>query len=158
MKKNSNQKGFTLVEILIVVVIIAILAALILPRLLSQPERAIIAEAQQMLGVLNRGQTTNMDVNGTTSFVAFNCSTVATCASPAEIGVDLSKNTGGKFGYQCFAAAGANPNSCTAKRLDVPTGSAFSNATINLTSANVFSCSPKYKILNELDPSKGCTV
>ena len=35
-----NQKGFTLIEIMVVVVILGILAALVVPRLLGRPEEA----------------------------------------------------------------------------------------------------------------------
>lgn len=35
-----NQKGFTLIEIMVVVVILGILAALVVPRLLDRPEQA----------------------------------------------------------------------------------------------------------------------
>lgn len=35
-----NQRGFTLIEILVVVVILGILAGIVVPRLLSEPEKA----------------------------------------------------------------------------------------------------------------------
>jgi prepilin-type N-terminal cleavage/methylation domain-containing protein len=63
-----KRRGFTLVEVLIVVVIIAILAALILPKLLSQTENGYIAEAQNMLGTMRRAQDTHCSLsecNGT---------------------------------------------------------------------------------------------
>lgn len=37
---NKNQKGFTLIEIMVVVVILGILAGIVVPRLLDQPEKA----------------------------------------------------------------------------------------------------------------------
>ena len=51
-----KPSGFTLIEVLIVVIIVAILAALIMPRLLSQPEKAYISEANQMLGAIFRAE------------------------------------------------------------------------------------------------------
>lgn len=39
-KMLNNQKGFTLIEIMVVVVILGILAALVVPRLLDRPEQA----------------------------------------------------------------------------------------------------------------------
>ncbi|MBD1400484.1 type II secretion system major pseudopilin GspG [Pelovirga terrestris] len=37
---KSNQRGFTLIEVMVVVVILGILAAIVVPRLLDEPERA----------------------------------------------------------------------------------------------------------------------
>jgi general secretion pathway protein G len=37
---RNNQRGFTLIEIMVVVVILGILAAIVVPRLLDEPERA----------------------------------------------------------------------------------------------------------------------
>lgn len=56
--------GFTLVEVLIVVVIIAILAALVLPRMTGQIERAKLAEPIQMIGAMKRGAERAADLNG----------------------------------------------------------------------------------------------
>ena len=61
--KNS-KKGFTLVEVLIVVVIIAILASLIVPRMLMQTEKAKSAEAFQMLGAIKRAGQMKFDFSG----------------------------------------------------------------------------------------------
>jgi len=54
MMMKQGKKGFTLVEVLIVVVIIAALAAMIMPRVSSQADYAQSAEAINMLGALRR--------------------------------------------------------------------------------------------------------
>jgi len=49
-------KGFTLAEILIVVVILGILATLVLPRFFGQEERGIVAEAVAKLSAIRQGE------------------------------------------------------------------------------------------------------
>jgi general secretion pathway protein G len=50
MKKSSNpQSGVTLIEMLVVVVIIAVFAAVVGPRLLSQGDKARVVAAKQQI-------------------------------------------------------------------------------------------------------------
>lgn len=48
MKKNKRyQAGFTLIEVMVVVVILAILAAIVVPRIMRRPDQAKIVKAKQ---------------------------------------------------------------------------------------------------------------
>ncbi len=51
-EKFSKQQGFTLIEIMIVVVILSILASLIIPRIMNQPDQARVVKAQQDMRAL----------------------------------------------------------------------------------------------------------
>ena len=101
---RKGIRGFTLIEILIVVVIIAILAALIIPRFLNQPERAVVAEANQMLGAIGRAQNTYVDSGAGAAWVALD----ATAATWNKIGMQLPATT--NFTYTCSTTV------CTAAR------------------------------------------
>jgi general secretion pathway protein G len=48
----ASRSGFTLIEIMVVVVILAILAALIVPKVMSRPDEARVVAAQQDIGAL----------------------------------------------------------------------------------------------------------
>ena len=58
MKKNIRsssiflQDGFTLIEIMVVVVILSILAAIIVPRIMDRPDQARIVKARQDIRAL----------------------------------------------------------------------------------------------------------
>lgn len=123
---KRNIKGFTLVEVLIVVIIIAIMASLILPRMVAQPEKAYLAEAQQMLGVIKRAQQTYCDVSGID-----NCTYLAFPASASTLGMQTPATT--LYTYSCTLGA----TSCTATRA---AGGAYGGAIITLNDNNTWNC------------------
>lgn len=51
-QQRSTQAGFTLIEIMVVVVILAILAAAVVPRIMDRPDEARITKARQDIRVL----------------------------------------------------------------------------------------------------------
>ncbi len=51
MIKNVS-KGFTLIEVMVVVVILSILATFIVPKIMSKPEQARITQARQNIRIL----------------------------------------------------------------------------------------------------------
>jgi general secretion pathway protein G len=52
MKKSRNQQGFTLIEVMVVVVILGILAAILVPKVMDRPEQARLTKARQDIRAL----------------------------------------------------------------------------------------------------------
>lgn len=50
--KHERARGFTLIEIMIVVVIIAILAAVVIPRILDRPDQARVTAAKADIAII----------------------------------------------------------------------------------------------------------
>jgi general secretion pathway protein G len=52
LHRLSNQVGFTLIEVMVVVVILSILAAFVVPKIMDRPEQARILQAKQDIRTL----------------------------------------------------------------------------------------------------------
>ncbi|MEA3132134.1 type II secretion system major pseudopilin GspG [Paraburkholderia fungorum] len=50
--RNRRQRGFTLIEIMVVIAILGILAALIVPKIMSRPDEARRVAAKQDIGTV----------------------------------------------------------------------------------------------------------
>jgi type IV pilus assembly protein PilA len=79
LNNKKSEKGFTLVELLVVIIIIGILAAIALPNFLSQGAKAKQTEAKQNVGLVNRVQTAYRSENNgfATSFDTLATGTLA---------------------------------------------------------------------------------
>ncbi|NLI16246.1 MAG: prepilin-type N-terminal cleavage/methylation domain-containing protein [candidate division Zixibacteria bacterium] len=108
-KVHKSNKGFTLIELMIVVVIIGILAALAIPRFMRSTTKAKQSEAKQLLKQIYtmqhayRQEFDSYCLNGVT----------ASAAAPnafAQIGVEIQ--TTARYTYVMVAAA--NTFTCTA--------------------------------------------
>jgi len=53
LPRSTDQSGFTLIEIMVVIVILGILAAVVVPNIMSRPGEARIAKAKQDIRALS---------------------------------------------------------------------------------------------------------
>jgi prepilin-type N-terminal cleavage/methylation domain-containing protein len=111
----KKRKGFTLGEVLIVVVVIGILASLIIPRVMDVPEKSFVQEANHMLSALLRAEQANLAKGDGFIQVTDN-----TNSAPWQLlglqppGVAQVSGSGPKFNYTCEVDAGVNV--CWARR------------------------------------------
>ncbi len=96
-KKNLLQKGFTLVELMIVIVIVGILSAIALPNFLSQSSKAKLTEAQQRASAGLKQAGIYFVENGTFA----PSSTSITCA---DVGISPATSNNG-WDYTCTGTA-----------------------------------------------------
>jgi type IV pilus assembly protein PilA len=99
LSKKKENKGFTMVELLVVFILIGILSAIALPSFLNQAAKAKQSAAKTYIGAINRAQQAYRMEN--TSFAA----DVVTL----QIGIPTSTND-----YTYNLAAGVNTSAITA--------------------------------------------
>ena len=126
VRQRSASGGFTLIEILVVIIIVGVLAGLGMPLLFRNVERSRAAEALNTLGVIRRAIEScatqyNMDATNCTSF--------------NNIGMSDPSNSAGNptshFNY-IFVGGGVGPSySLTASRTVLDNGDTTSSVVIS---------------------------
>ncbi|MFQ5608212.1 MAG: type IV pilin protein [Candidatus Zixiibacteriota bacterium] len=102
--RTQNQKGFTLIELMIVVVIIGILAALAIPRFMQATTKSKQSEAKQILKQVYTMERTFRQENGV--YWAGGPADSANGAVLAPLGVEIMPTA--LYSYTIAATAGTS--------------------------------------------------
>ncbi len=134
--RKSRKKGFTLVELMVVAVIVAILAAVAVPLMSANKKRAMATEAEAAMGTIRtalrtmRAQTGayNLDLNG---------STLTAPVAPATLpGIDTTDLVGKYWAQSMYSITAIAAGSYTITATG--TGSDVGGITITLNEAGTW--------------------
>ena len=100
-RKSSRFAGFTLVELMVVVIIIGILAAVAVPIYISQTRRAKVTEALAALGSCRSAENVYKTEKNVYLAVAAGDVGNESTSTPPGLGLDFTKNT--YFDANCVA-------------------------------------------------------
>ena len=132
MKQINNKSGFTLLEIIIVIIIVGVLASLALPRFFRTIGFARSSEALNTVGVIKR-QVDNcalMEGGGATMSYGAQCDTFG------EIGIDDPGAVPGANFIYAFVPA-ATSTALSVRATGVPATRGIINVTYDLDVGNV---------------------
>ena len=110
MKSNKNEKGFSLVELLVVVIIIAIVAAIAIPNLLASRRAANEASAISSLRTIHSAEATYQATAG----LGINYGTLVQLNAAGLIDSVLGAATSQKSGYTFALTTGTQIYCATA--------------------------------------------
>ena len=131
----TRKRGFTLLEVMIVVVIVGILAAIALPAYQSQVRKGNRSAAQQfMQDVANREQQIMLDLRKYVTVADANFANSPTNASPG-VGLTKPTTTTGKYTFAVAADNTTTPPSYTITATAIGSQAVDGNLTLDATGA-----------------------
>jgi len=112
------QRGFTLIELVMVIVILGVLAAVAIPKFVDLSTDAKIAATQGVAGALNSGSAINYAARSVSPTNANTYAVAASTAGCTAVGTNLQ----GGLDTTAYTISGTAPN-CTVKNASYTTAS-----------------------------------
>lgn len=123
----KNQNGFTLIELVIVIVLLGVLAAIAVPRFVNLEEDALLAQRNATAAAITSAMNINYAecaVNNHTPAAANQCSPISTCQGATGAAGVLQNSGTSLTGYTITEATVGAGNgttaTCTLARARVP--------------------------------------
>ncbi len=135
LNHDRHKQGFTLVELLVVIIIVGILAAIALPSFLNQSAKAKQSEAKQIIGASNRVQNVYRSQN----------SQFASTFDQIAIG-NISGSTTASTKYYNYTLNGTTDNATILAQSNDSSGKGYSGAanryinSVNLAAVSTVLC------------------
>ena len=112
-KQKDSSEGFTLVELMIVIVIVGILSAIALPNFLNQTKKAAATEAKQQTASIFKQAHAYVLENGKLGTLSTDCSAYAGTLTSVADGAGFKYTCGGTQAAFTVTAVGDTSNTNT---------------------------------------------